>query len=745
MSVSSAQLQFAAEFVLFLAAASGLAVVALCGDQLNDKADGELALTVGFLALGTSAFLHGSQLVEGGGSTVIVGLRTAGGVGVLAGCLRGWVAGEAARIPLGVAAGLVATATFLDSSGTGAVARTDTSSRLALAVGGFTLGAAVLVASRRSIAARVAATAATTLLIVVLVLGVATSAVLVSTMQGSALNSLARRATTLSELDATKLEVIATSDEDLAMARTTTDTVADSWPGLGSDQSIADEVQAALTDPHQRSSTSIAGMVRQALDECPGVDNCTIEGVVGNRFFAVAVTPRSTPQLALVVSTPTELMIRARDDLFRSLFLVALGGALLALVFAAIVGARIGAGLGRLRAAADAIQQGNLTVRSAIDSSNEVGALSRAFDSMASSVQDKTAAEARLRGRLEAVVAGMGEALVAVDGHGRITDFNRAAARLLGLPRSEAVGKPVHKVVRLSGEDGAAIAVGPSAGSGPWNTVGLIETTDGRRVPVAVSVGDLRGPGSDAGGSVIVFADLTREREVDQMKKQFLSRVGHELRHPLVPLLGYAEILNRKDVAPPQARTMHAEMLEQGRKMLRIVEMLEFFAAAGAGQISLHLEEVDPRSVVDDVVERWQERLGSAGVVQSRISRDTPTVLTDRRQITRCLDELVDNAVKFSSGGNIVVSAEPGPGGGALIGVTDHGRGMTIEEQEKIVDEFVQGDPSDTRVHGGLGLGLAFVRRISDAHGGRLTCSSTVGTGSRFMILVPEMGKCAAG
>ncbi|MGI8808895.1 MAG: sensor histidine kinase [Acidimicrobiales bacterium] len=120
-------------------------------------------------------------------------------------------------------------------------------------------------------------------------------------------------------------------------------------------------------------------------------------------------------------------------------------------------------------------------------------------------------------------------------------------------------------------------------------------------------------------------------------------------------------------------------------------------------------------------------------------------MLTDRRQLTRCLDELVDNAVKFSNGGEIVVSTEPGPDGGALISVTDRGPGMTTEEQEKVLEEFVQGDPSDTRVNGGLGLGLAFVRRITDAHGGRLTCSSAVATGSKFTIFVPEMGKCEAG
>ncbi|MGH9282225.1 MAG: hypothetical protein ACRD0S_04755, partial [Acidimicrobiales bacterium] len=100
MSASSAQLQFAAEFVLFLAAASGLAVVALQGNLINARPPGRAALALGFGSLMTAAFLHGSQLVDDGGDPVVIGLRTAGVVAVTAGCLRGWLGGILARVVL---------------------------------------------------------------------------------------------------------------------------------------------------------------------------------------------------------------------------------------------------------------------------------------------------------------------------------------------------------------------------------------------------------------------------------------------------------------------------------------------------------------------------------------------------------------------------------------------------------------------------------------------------------------------
>ncbi|HET7490130.1 MAG TPA: ATP-binding protein [Acidimicrobiales bacterium] len=849
MSASRAQLQFASEFALFLAAASGLAVMALRGSLLNRRTAGELGLTGGFLCLASSAFLHGSQLIDDAGSPLILGLRGAGLALVVLGCAWGWAAGRASRAVLVLSVALIAIATAVDAGGS------TTFSNLVMAAGGVAMGAAVLMASRRSIAARVAATSAITLLIVVLVLGVAISAVLINTVQDTTLDRIRRRAeneaataanlrkerladakvvasalsggsqATIADLIAAKasptasdivtaplenlskqfladvslayvvpdglVHGVANLDKiqvvELAGKQVVTEALQGGGAERGSVELLGDQAFSVGVEPvrserleglggvavalsrlddnylaqvasddqdlslalvknsrvvashgDQPDLRSIAGMLRAAL-----VDGRTSRGVVGNRFVAVApvASGNGSPQLALVASSPTTLVNRTRDDLFRNLFVVALGGALLALLFATATGARIGSDLSRLRTAAEAIQEGNLGVRTGISGEDEVGVLSQAFDSMASSVQEKTAAESRLRGRLEAVVDSMGEALVALDGYGRITDFNRAAEDLLGVRQSQAMGRPVEEVVRLRDEDGNVVPVLPdqAASAARWNAIGIVDALDGRRVPVAVSVSALRGPGADAAGNVVVLADLTRERQVEQMKKEFLSRVGHELRHPLVPLMGYAEILQRKEVPAPQAREMHAEMLDQSRKMLRIVEMLEFFAAAGAG-ISLRMEDVDPRSMIDDVVRKWQRRLPEPDVIRPRVRRTTPVVHADRRRLTWCIDELVDNAVKFSSnGGRIVVSAEPAAEGGVEISVTDHGKGMTQAEQDEVFEEFVQGDPSDTRPHGGLGLGLAFVRRVTEAHGGTLSCTSVVGKGSKFSIFVPGL------
>jgi PAS domain S-box-containing protein len=445
------------------------------------------------------------------------------------------------------------------------------------------------------------------------------------------------------------------------------------------------------------------------------------------------------------------------------------------------VGERIGAGLRRLTVAAGNIQRGDLSVRAGVVSDDEVGLLGAAFDSMAESIEEKTSAlrqaaddETRLRNRLEAVVAGMGEALVAVDATGRITDFNQAAEELVGVGAVDAFERPADQVLRLSSEDGDDLS--PRLRKPVprrWNALANLAQADGGTVPVAVSAGVLRGAGGELAGGVFVLRDLRGEREVERMKTEFLSHVGHELRTPLAGVLGHAEILTRRQLPAAQTRVSHQEILKSGKRLERIVEMLEFFASSGAGRVPLRPEHLQVRSLVDDAVTRWQHKFDKPPAITRRVARNLPDVTADRRWLTASIDELIDNALKFSpNGARITVTAaevdpltvDDGSAGngrgdglsrngrvrtgrvrarrGAVeISVIDRGKGMSPDEQELAFSDFVQGDGSDTRRYGGLGLGLALVKRVAEAHGGTALCESTPGKGSKFSIVLPAVPK----
>jgi PAS domain S-box-containing protein len=503
--------------------------------------------------------------------------------------------------------------------------------------------------------------------------------------------------------------------------------------------------------------------------------------VTANNRFAWAqpvfrTADDTAPIMTLVASTPTTLFDDTRRQLFRSLFLIALGGTLLALLIASLVGERIGAGLRRLTLAAGSIQAGDFSVRAEVVSDDEVGILGAAFDSMAASIEEKTTAlrqaaddETRLRNRLEAVVAGMGEALIAVDAHGRITDFNQAAEELVGVAAGDAFERPADQVLRLISEDGDDLS-GRLRKPLPrrWSATATLAPRDDAGVPVAVSAGVLRGAGGELAGGVFVLRDLRREREIERMKTEFLSHVGHELRTPLAGVLGHAEILTRRQLPAAQTRVSHEEILKSGKRLERIVEMLEFFASSGAGRVPLRPEHLHVRSLVDDAVTRWQSKFEKPPAITRRVARTIPDVTADRRWLTASIDELIDNALKFSpNGARITVTAaeiDPqaahngngaGPArngrargarvrarrGAVEISVIDRGKGMSPDEQELAFSDFAQGDGSDTRRYGGLGLGLALVKRVAEAHGGSVHCESTPGKGSKFSIVLPAVPK----
>ncbi|MDQ1428491.1 MAG: two-component system, OmpR family, sensor histidine kinase VicK, partial [Acidimicrobiaceae bacterium] len=500
-----------------------------------------------------------------------------------------------------------------------------------------------------------------------------------------------------------------------------------------------------------------------------------VNRVIGGQYVAAQPIKQADNQQsaigAVVVSTPTSAVVVTRDRLFRTLFLIALGGTLIALGLAVVIGDRITAGLRRLTLVAESIQSGRRGERSGITSDDEVGVLGAAFDSMADSIEEQTRAlrsaaddETRLRSRMEAVVAGMGDALVAVDARGNITDFNQAAEEMTGVTAAQAVGEPVDEVVILVNEDGGSL--GPRLRTPSPSRWGMLATAleqNGTEFPVAVSAGALRGPGNELVGQVLVLRDLRREREVERMKTEFLSRVGHELRTPLTGIMGYADFLMRRSVPVERAQVCYEEILVSAKRLLRVVEMLEFFASSGAGRVLLRPEPLDVHQLVESVVVPWSERLAAPSTIASQIADDIPEINGDRRWLALAIDELIDNAVKFSLGGaQVTVTAgvalgrppqEPprfsGPGASAPsangpgsvrvleISVMDRGKGMTPEEQATAFGEFVQGDSSDTRQFGGLGLGLSLVQRVVEGHGGTVRCTSLSGRGSTFTIALP--------
>ncbi|CAN5127624.1 hypothetical protein BH24ACT1_BH24ACT1_12970 [soil metagenome] len=503
---------------------------------------------------------------------------------------------------------------------------------------------------------------------------------------------------------------------------------------------------SAGPQPATSTLTSAAGAVLDSAEPTRRVVN-------GLFVAAEPVTGGTEPVFAVVVSAPTTLVAQTRQQLFQTLFLVALGAALAALVLAALVGERIGSGLRRLTRTAEEIRTGNLDARAELDTADELGTLGNAFDSMAVALGDMTGElrmaaidEARLRSRMEAVVAGMGEALLAVDATGTVTDFNAAAEELFDRPSSEVSGASISTLQLLGpqGEDITKRLAFPRLE--PWSTTGTVVRRDDTKVPVAVSCGAVRGPVGEIAGGVAVLRDLRPEREIERMKTEFLANISHEWKTPLTPIKGYASMLSTRPLSREKTQDFASEILVSAGKLERVISRLVNFATVSAGRLELRTEAVVVRDLLDAARSRWKDRLGDLHTLQVRVARAIPDVEGDRRYLDQVLDELIDNAVKYSpDGGRVTISARAAgrAGNGSKpyieLAVGDEGVGILPERLGTIFGDFSQGDGSATREFGGLGLGLALVSHICEAHGGNLTCRSEVGEGSTFTLVLPAV------
>jgi PAS domain S-box-containing protein len=475
---------------------------------------------------------------------------------------------------------------------------------------------------------------------------------------------------------------------------------------------------------------------------------------IGDRFVAGAAVENTAgaPQLAIVTSAPRTQEEASRKDLYRILFLVAMGAGAAALLLAALVGERIGAGLRRLAGTAEAVQGGNLDARADVTTDDELGQLGRSFNAMAASLGAltddlRTAAfdEAELRSRMEAVVGGMGEALVAVDSEGVITDFNASAEALFDVPANQARDRLVTEVVKLRSQEGTDLSrrLRRPVLEG-WSEDGTITLHDGREVPVGISAGALRGTGNQVRGAVFVLRDERREAELERMKTEFLANISHELRTPLTPIKGFASILQTRDLPAAKAKGFADEISVAADQLERIIGQLVNFATIVGGRLSVDPQPVPVRTLVDRTLKPWRTRINASHKVVRKVPARLPDVVADSTYVGQALDELIDNAVKYSpEGGRIVVSADvvEGEDGPQLeISVSDQGVGIPPDRLDSVLQEFTQADASSTRRFGGLGLGLALVQRVARAHGGDLRIQSTSDAGTTVTMALPVDG-----
>ncbi|MGE0565314.1 MAG: ATP-binding protein [Pseudolabrys sp.] len=342
---------------------------------------------------------------------------------------------------------------------------------------------------------------------------------------------------------------------------------------------------------------------------------------------------------------------------------------------------------------------------------------------------------------IEALIGGMPGPAIILDRDGKVLAFNAPAASIAPALRR---GEPALITLRMPE---VVEAIRRASTTGEHQRVEFFQRVPVERwfeafvSPVAMTTAS---PRSRIDMLVMTFHDLTPLRRVEEMRADFVANASHELRTPLAALSGFIETLQGPARDDPAARERFlAIMRTQATRMARLIDDLLSLSRI---ELNAHLRpdtpvEIEPivRQVVDGLQPLARDR-----DVAFRVSvpPEKLTVLGDRDELVRALENLVENALKYGSNGkrvDIAVSrsAALNVGEEARIAVRDYGPGIAPEHLPRLTERFYRVDVADSRAQGGTGLGLALVKHVLNRHGGRLTIESTPGTGATFNVYLP--------
>ncbi len=482
--------------------------------------------------------------------------------------------------------------------------------------------------------------------------------------------------------------------------------------------------------------------VLDALSGRSGRDIRSSETVVGVefRYFAEPIVKDGKVVGAVRVAMPIRAIAEGRTVIRNALLLAALTAVAVAVVIAGLLGWIWHRPLGQITQTANRIATGDLTAKAHVRGSDELAQLATALNEMRQSLAAQIDTITSQREHLSAVVQNLREGVIALDGQGHIILMNKSAADMLDMDAENAIGQHLQTVVRIPD----VLDV--------FNQAAKTGKSVGRQIEVATGSGQrildlhaskVAGTAPDGIAALLVLRDITEITRAAAMKADFAANASHELRTPLATLRAAVDSLlhtqgeeseNLSRILPILDR--HVARLEEMTNDLLDLNIIE------TAKQQLRTEKIELSSLVGWAEEHFAQAAGDKNI-ELKISTTQPASLfeSDRTLIQLILQNLIDNAIKFTPAAGRVECHLRLEDNHLGIQVSDTGCGIPAEMTERVFERFFQIEPSrtgDTKVRG-TGLGLAIVKHATERLGGKVTLGSTSGKGTTVIVRIPGL------
>jgi PAS domain S-box-containing protein len=422
--------------------------------------------------------------------------------------------------------------------------------------------------------------------------------------------------------------------------------------------------------------------------------------------------------------------------LARRTTLVGIVFAVLGVLAAALLTEAVTRPLKEVIRATRAVSEGEPVPHLPVRTSDEVGELAAAFNVMTRRLRETTVS----RDYLDRVLETMGECLVVTGPDGIVSRVNSALCERVGSPEEELIGRHCGELFRAPEGYVSLLHAAYPAGRVRGLETDLL-ATDGRALPVMVSIAEMAPSPGRATGFVVVAADLSERLRVEKQKDEFVTMIHHEVRTPLTAVRGAIGLLGGGVAGEldARARDLVDIALRNSERMERLVADILASRKLDSGRMDFHLEVSELAPLVDQAIEATS---AFAEKFEVRIEVDNSAmdakVKVDPGRLIQVMTNVISNAVSFTTAGDVVGVAVSRSDKGLRIAVSDHGPGIAEDFRDQVFEPFARGSETDWRHRSGTGLGMSISKAIMEELGGDISFETEIGAGTVFFIDIPE-------
>ena len=430
--------------------------------------------------------------------------------------------------------------------------------------------------------------------------------------------------------------------------------------------------------------------------------------------------PLGFVRVSLATRSLDDIVFRAQRDVLVSGLIALVGALALTVLFARSISRPVE----ELRDVAAAIAAGDLGRRPALSAPGEVGDLANALSRMAEQLGMRLDALEADEQLMAAVLESLDEGLLALDAEGRVIRINERGRALL-----RANDATPFAVSSLAADLAFRVIV-DDALSGIRTEAREI-VLHGRTVAVASRPLSQR-------GAVVTLLELTALRRLETVRRDFVANVSHELKTPLTAVSGFAETLLDEGISAPDRRRFVETIRANATRMQRIVDDLLDLSRIESGGWRPELAVMAVPALVDEILSACQQSAGTKALaLVADVGADALELRADPTAARQVLQNLVENAVRYTSEGSVILRASRWGQTGIRFTVQDTGVGIPTEHLPRIFERFYRVDSARSRDIGGTGLGLAIVKHLVEAHNGDVEASSQPGRGTAINVVFP--------